>query len=308
MPRKRPQVARTPAPHQQQLPLRRSPRHEGYAALRQQTTAALNAVTPDGKRAGGRGRVPASPQHSTARGAASKADQRFAGTEAKTPRRSTRGSRVPVPATPTPRCSAQKRRAALTTPPGSERAAGKADAQWSAEGRRGGRGRASRPDEPDSEEAARRARCKRRLDAQLDIAVGPLLGKLERFATSRHGDATDGKTLSLAEAVSQVSGLAGVRRFVDEQLVSDLKARAHACHDVLKANTTSGGSLPKRGPGAGPPVAAPVAPAASLRQQARPRGSKAGTMTTASAASAAATAQAALAPFRSSSRSAVRRR
>eukprot|EP00929_Paragymnodinium_shiwhaense_P079058 TRINITY_DN41094_c0_g1_i1.p1 TRINITY_DN41094_c0_g1~~TRINITY_DN41094_c0_g1_i1.p1 ORF type:complete len:383 (-),score=63.68 TRINITY_DN41094_c0_g1_i1:127-1197(-) len=80
-------------------------------------------------------------------------------------------------------------------------------------------------------------RClKRSLDAALTELCGPILSEFESSARGqeqRENEESD--SLTPSDILTQVSGLAGVRAFVDEQLASDLKERTRACKKLLDA-------------------------------------------------------------------------
>ncbi|CAE8594565.1 unnamed protein product, partial [Polarella glacialis] len=78
-------------------------------------------------------------------------------------------------------------------------------------------------------EEARRA-FRKALDEDLDALCNPALEKVRRANVAAPGPGHGG----LADLVSQLQGLAEVRCFVDEQLASDLGARARACGEMLR--------------------------------------------------------------------------
>eukprot|EP00927_Polykrikos_kofoidii_P031050 TRINITY_DN26718_c0_g1_i1.p1 TRINITY_DN26718_c0_g1~~TRINITY_DN26718_c0_g1_i1.p1 ORF type:complete len:345 (+),score=69.44 TRINITY_DN26718_c0_g1_i1:55-1089(+) len=109
----------------------------------------------------------------------------------------------------------------------------------------------------DDTRAKARSALKHVLDKELDIFCMPALHEVDCMVKDALGcDGTgaapgtitgiDGgvsRELSRAELVTQLSGLAGVRSFVDEQLASDLGERTRACRGLLQAclqNASSG--------------------------------------------------------------------
>lgn len=86
------------------------------------------------------------------------------------------------------------------------------------------------PQAPQQERAAIRAALKTQLDAKLDATCGPALEAVRRAALRASQCAgQDLEQLSL-----QLQGLAEVRGFVDEQIMSDLSGRARACIDLAR--------------------------------------------------------------------------
>ncbi|CAJ1343132.1 unnamed protein product [Effrenium voratum] len=76
------------------------------------------------------------------------------------------------------------------------------------------------------------------LDEEMDAFVQPVLDKA---AKSREPPAFS----ALQELVSQVQGLADVRRFVDEQLAVDLGARVRGCNAMAKNRSAKAVPAPK---------------------------------------------------------------
>eukprot|EP00913_Durusdinium_trenchii_P030650 g28705.t1 len=73
------------------------------------------------------------------------------------------------------------------------------------------------------------------LDQEMDALVSPALDKVRDTMQSREEEAGQPKCVPLKELVSQIQGLADVRRFVDEQLTVDLGTRIRSCHNTVKA-------------------------------------------------------------------------
>eukprot|EP00434_Breviolum_minutum_P012857 symbB.v1.2.011330.t3/scaffold759.1/size164804/4 len=105
------------------------------------------------------------------------------------------------------------------------------------------------------------------LDEEMDATVSPALDKVREMMQRRQEDAGP-----LQDLVSQVQGLADVRRFVDEQFAVDLGGRIRSCHNLVKARA-SGSTMSQPPPAPKPPVSrgrpvpepAPVATVAPTR-------------------------------------------
>lgn len=90
------------------------------------------------------------------------------------------------------------------------------------------------------------------LDEEMDALVSPALDKVRDIMQKRQEEAG-----SLQDLVSQVQGLADVRRFVDEQLGVDLGSRIRSCHNLVKARARVRHIPARDAPRSAPPNTAP---------------------------------------------------